>query len=103
MECVDFDCVRQQALTLLGELKSGVCVRPTDEFNIIDESVFFAENADKAFNLRIMMDVDWDSPLSFYEEEADEFHLKATLMVDVANKIEGHEQELIELYEEWFS
>jgi hypothetical protein len=100
---VGLDIVRQKAIALLDGKASGVRVRSLVEFNHFDDAVFYADRQDKAFNLCIVSDVAWESPVSSYTEEPDDMRSKSILMVDVANHLDGNEHEVVELYQRWFN
>ena len=93
---------RKRIIVLLSDLRKDICVRPLSEFREIDESVFFAESEDRTFNICIVENVDWEFPISYYEESADDFRAKTAMMVDIANRVEGNEREVVNLYKRWF-
>lgn len=94
--------VRQQAISLLEGRANGVRIRSASEFSHIDDAVFYAERQNRAFNICVINDVEWDASVSSYEEEADSLRSKSVLMVDVANSLDGNEEKIVELYESWF-
>lgn len=93
---------RKKAILLLDKKVSSVQVRPVTDFKRIDDSVFYAERGGRAFTICIISDVSWEAPVSSYVEDSDDMRHTATLMVDVANSIDGNENDIIELYNKWF-
>lgn len=102
MSKVVLDDVRRKAIALLERRVNDIRLRSLEEFSHIDDAIFYAERQDKAFNLCVVDNVNWDSPVSSYVEEPDDNQSKSVLMVDVANGLDGNEQEIVALYDRWF-